>query len=85
VIKCAPEHWHGASPGSGTAYIAVTPTQTGKAFWLEPCSTGFGSEENGSMMKFGESDSGPLEVDETFVGPKPHKMYRERRLRMQTA
>ncbi len=38
---------------------------------------------NGSLMKMG--DSGPVEVDETFVGPKPQKMHRERRLRMQTA
>ena len=40
VIKCAPgvEHWHGASPGSGFAYIAVTPTQKGKTIWLEPVS-----------------------------------------------
>jgi quercetin dioxygenase-like cupin family protein len=38
VIKCAPgvEHWHGASPGSGFAYIAVTPTQKGKTVWLKP-------------------------------------------------
>jgi quercetin dioxygenase-like cupin family protein len=38
VIKCAPgaEHWHGASPGSSFAYIAVTPTQKGKTIWLEP-------------------------------------------------
>jgi transposase-like protein len=28
---------------------------------------------------------GPVEVDETFVGPKPQKMHRERRLRMQSA
>src|SRR5690242_3733954 len=40
VIKCAPgvEHWHGASPGSSFAYIAVTPTQKGKTIWLEPVS-----------------------------------------------
>jgi quercetin dioxygenase-like cupin family protein len=40
VIKCAPgvEHWHGASPGSSFAYIAVTPTQKGKTVWLEPVS-----------------------------------------------
>jgi quercetin dioxygenase-like cupin family protein len=40
VLKCAPgvEHWHGASPGSGFAYIAVTPTQKGKTIWLEPVS-----------------------------------------------
>jgi quercetin dioxygenase-like cupin family protein len=40
VIKCAPgvEHWHGATPQSGFAYIAVTPTQKGKTVWLEPVS-----------------------------------------------
>jgi hypothetical protein len=32
------EHWHGASPKSGFAYIAVTPTQKGKTIWLEPVS-----------------------------------------------
>jgi len=38
---------------------------------------------NGSLMKMG--GNGPVEVDEVFVGPKPQKMHRERRLRMQTA
>jgi Cupin domain len=40
AIKCAPgvEHWHGATPNSGFAYLAVTPTQKGKAIWLEPVS-----------------------------------------------
>ncbi len=40
VIQCAAgvEHWHGASPESGFAYIAVTPTQKGKTIWLEPVS-----------------------------------------------
>lgn len=40
VIKCAPgvEHWHGATPNGGFAYIAVTPTQKGKTIWLEPVS-----------------------------------------------
>jgi len=40
VIKCLPgvEHWHGASPASAFAYIAVTPTQKGKTVWLEPVS-----------------------------------------------
>jgi len=40
---------------------------------------------NGSLMKMGGSDSGPVEVDETFVGGKTKNMHRERRLRMQTA
>jgi quercetin dioxygenase-like cupin family protein len=40
VIKCGAgvEHWHGATPGSSFAYIAVTPTQKGKTIWLEPVS-----------------------------------------------
>lgn len=37
VVRCLPgvEHWHGASPGSGFAYIGVTPTQRGKTGWLK--------------------------------------------------
>ncbi len=37
VIRCSPgvEHWHGASPGSGFAYVGVTPTQKGKTVWLK--------------------------------------------------
>jgi quercetin dioxygenase-like cupin family protein len=40
VVKCAPgvEHWHGATPNSTFAYIAVTPTQKGKTVWLKPVS-----------------------------------------------
>jgi transposase-like protein len=41
--------------------------------------------KNGSMLKIGGSEGGPVEIDETFVGPKPQQMHRERRLRMQTA
>ena len=33
--------------------------------------------------KFG--NDGPVEVDETFIGPKPQKMHRARRLKMQGA
>ena len=37
AIKCLPDvaHWHGASPGSSFAYIAVTPAQKGKTIWLK--------------------------------------------------
>jgi len=37
IIKCLPgvAHWHGASPGSSFAYIAVTPTTKGKTIWLQ--------------------------------------------------
>jgi quercetin dioxygenase-like cupin family protein len=41
VIKCAPgvEHWHGATPSSTFAYIAVTPTQKGKQSGWSPLAT----------------------------------------------
>ena len=37
VITCLPgvAHWHGASPGSSFAYIAITPTEKGKTIWLQ--------------------------------------------------
>lgn len=37
VIKCLPgiEHWHGAAPNSGFAYIGVSPTQNGRTIWLK--------------------------------------------------
>jgi transposase-like protein len=38
-----------------------------------------------SFGKLGGSEGGPVEVDETFIGPKTQKMHRERRLKMQTA
>jgi len=37
-MRSAVEHWHGATPNSGFAYLAVTPTQKGKTIWLEPVS-----------------------------------------------
>lgn len=40
--------------------------------------------KSGSWGKMG-GDGGPVEVDETFIGPKPQKMHREKRLKMQTA
>jgi transposase-like protein len=41
--------------------------------------------KNGIVGKFGGPDGGPVEVDETFVGPKPQKMHRAKRLAMQNA
>jgi transposase-like protein len=35
----------------------------------------------GNWSKLGGNDGGPVEVDETFVGPDPRKMHRGRRLR----
>lgn len=37
--------------------------------------------KDGFWGKMGGSESGPVEVDETFVGPDPRKMHRARRLR----
>jgi transposase-like protein len=40
----------------------------------------------GSMMqKIGGANSAPVEVDEAFIGPKPDRMHRKRRLRLKTA
>jgi ribosomal protein L37AE/L43A len=37
-------------------------------------------------MNTGKFDGeGPVEVDETFIGPKPQKMHRERRLKLKSA
>jgi transposase-like protein len=36
---------------------------------------------NGSWSKLGGPESGPVEVDETFLGPDTYKMHRSRRLR----
>lgn len=41
--------------------------------------------KSGSLLKIGGPDSGPVEVDETFVGGRIKNMHRERRLRMKTA
>jgi quercetin dioxygenase-like cupin family protein len=37
VIKCAPgvAHWHGATPDSTFAYVAISPTQKGPTQWLQ--------------------------------------------------
>jgi transposase-like protein len=35
--------------------------------------------KGGSIVKMGGSDSGPIEVDETFIGPNPQKMHANKR------
>jgi transposase-like protein len=40
---------------------------------------------NGSFVKMGGSDQGPVEIDETFVGPNPQRMHASRRLKLQHA
>lgn len=39
---------------------------------------------NGSWEKLGGT-GGPVEIDETFIGPNPRKMHSDRRLKMKTA
>ncbi|HEY1984941.1 MAG TPA: IS1595 family transposase [Terracidiphilus sp.] len=39
--------------------------------------------KTGGWEKLGGEDGGPVEVDETFIGPKPQKMHRAKRLAMQ--
>ncbi|HEY1985179.1 MAG TPA: IS1595 family transposase [Terracidiphilus sp.] len=41
--------------------------------------------QSGTWAKMGGQDFGPVEVDETFIGPKPQKMHLEKRLAMKSA
>jgi transposase-like protein len=41
--------------------------------------------KNGDWVKMGGSDGGPVEVDETFIGPDPRKMHNKRRLARKAA
>ena len=40
---------------------------------------------NGDWVKMGGSDGGPVEIDETYIGPKPRKMHNKRRLARKSA
>lgn len=37
--------------------------------------------KNNSVFRFGENDSGPIEIDETFVGGKLINMHKEKKVR----
>lgn len=39
---------------------------------------------NGSLLKIGGNEGGPVEIDETFIGPNTRKMHASRRLKLQT-
>jgi transposase-like protein len=41
--------------------------------------------KGGQMFKIGGEDGGPVEVDETYVGPNTRKMHANRRLKLRTA
>jgi len=39
---------------------------------------------NGSLLRIGGNESGPVEIDETYIGPNTRKMHASRRLKLQT-
>jgi transposase-like protein len=84
--KWLPAAWLIASAKNGISsyelHRALGVTQKSAWFMLHRIREAM---RNGSLLKAGGSDGGPVEVDETFVGGKTKNMHRERRLRMQTA
>ena len=63
--------------GNSTLIIGVV-TQKTAWFMLQRIRLAF---KNGVIGKFGSG--GPIEVDEAFIGPKPQKMHRDKRLALQ--
>jgi transposase-like protein len=59
---------------------AIGVTQTTAWFMLQRIREVMKSDKS---YKFGGSQGGPVESDETFVGPNPYKMHRSRKLRLQ--
>jgi transposase-like protein len=58
---------------------AVGVTQKSAWFMLHRIRLGL---KNQNAPKLGGSDSGPVEADETFVGPNPMKMHKSRRAKL---
>ena len=83
--KWLPAMWLLANCKNGISswelHRALGVTQKTAWFMLQRIRLAF---QNGSLAKFG-SEGGPVEVDETFIGPDPRKMHRSQRLKMQTA
>lgn len=83
--KWLPAMWLLANCKNGISswelHRALGVTQKTAWFMLQRIRLAF---KNGIIGKLG-SDGGPVEVDETFVGPDPRKMHRTRRAKMQTA
>src|ERR1035437_1555625 len=69
---------NGISSYELSRYIGVT--QKTAWFMLHRIRTAMESE---SFLKMGRQDGGPVEIDETFIGPKPQKMHRAKRLERQ--
>jgi len=57
---------------------------TQKSAWFMLHRLRLALESRSLDFKFG-SGGGPVEVDEAYIGPKPNKMHRERRLKLQSA
>jgi transposase-like protein len=83
--KWLPAMWLLANCKNGISswelHRALGVTQKTAWFMLQRIRLAF---KNGIIGKLG-SGSGPVEVDETYIGPKPQKMHRARRLKMQSA
>jgi transposase-like protein len=84
--KWLPVVWLLANAKNGISsyeiHRTIGVTQKTAWFMLHRIRLAMHSEE---YCRLGGSDGGPVEVDETFIGPKPQKMHRDRRLKMQTA
>jgi transposase-like protein len=84
--KWLPAMWLLANCKNGISswelHRALGVTQKTAWFMLQRIRLAF---KGGIIGKFGGSEGGPVEVDETHIGPNPRKMHRSRRLKMQSA
>ena len=67
IIKCAPgvEHWHGATPNSTFAYVAISPSEKGKTIWLKKV-----TDEEYNSIKPGKAPGNNAGVQDTSIFPK---------------
>lgn len=67
VIKCAPgvEHWHGATPNSTFAYVAISPSDKGKTIWLQRV-----SDKEYKSIKPDQSQNIKTEQQDSSLFPK---------------
>lgn len=67
IIKCAPgvEHWHGATPNSTFAYVAISPSEKGKTIWLQRV-----TDEEYNSIKPDQSKNSDAATQNTSIFPK---------------
>jgi quercetin dioxygenase-like cupin family protein len=67
VIKCAPgvEHWHGATPNSTFAYVAISPSEKGKTIWLNKV-----TDKEYNSIKPGKTPDNNPGLQDTSIFPK---------------